>query len=181
VEYVPQQASVDSDQKCLDHAMHNLSVHIDFLVLNPCLYNISPVSECDQDIGESPLFRPALAGGCFEMSAIRHCALSKLIAESTLNLMFGYVLRDHRRRNTEPRSSQSFARHAQLLVSFRIKQEVTRASGPCLPSTRAGSPAKSSNGLPIFRTFYQDAAPVNRRGCVLGMHRATDSKHLNYQ
>jgi hypothetical protein len=93
-------------------------------------YNTPPVSECDQDIGESPLFCPALAGGCFKMSAIRHCALSKLIAESTLNLLFGYILRDHRRRNTGPRSSQSFARHAQLLVSFRIKQEVTRASGP---------------------------------------------------
>jgi hypothetical protein len=116
-------------------------------------YNIPPVSECDQDIGESSLFRPALAGGCFEMDAIRHCALSKLIAISILNLMFGYILTDYRRRNTGPRSSQSFDRHAQLLVSFQIKQEVTRASGPRLPSTRAGSPAKSSNGLPILRTF----------------------------
>jgi hypothetical protein len=117
------------------------------------LCDILLVSECDQDINESPLFRPALAGGCFEMDAIRHCALFKLIAESTLDLMFGYILRDYRQRNTGPRSSRSFARHAQLLVSFQIKQEVTRASGPRLASTRAGSPAKSSNGLPILRTF----------------------------
>jgi hypothetical protein len=31
------------------------------------------------------------------------------------------------------------------------------------------------------RINFQDVAQVKRRGCALGMHRATDSKHVCHQ
>jgi hypothetical protein len=125
------------------------------------------------------MFRPCLAYGCFEKDAISHGGLSKSIAGPALPFMFGYILCDHR--NPGPREFQRLSRHAQRLVSFLIKQEGMRTSDRRFPAARAGTPAKSSNGLPITRTFYQDIALVKRRGCALGMHRATDSKHSNHQ
>jgi hypothetical protein len=58
----------------------------------------------------------------------------------------------------------------------------TPAPESALPTAlMRGASAKSCNSLPTPRIVYQDVAPLQRRGCALGMHRATDSKHSTHQ
>lgn len=70
-----------------------------------------------------------------------------------------------------------------LLPNQAVANEThTPAPGSALPTTLVrGASAKSCNSLPTPRIVYQDVAPLQRRGCALGMHRATDSKRFNHQ